>query len=560
MKIERAVRPIRILFIGFQDQDNLGLRYLMAAASAAGHEAEIATFSTDPGVLVARVRAFNPDLIGLSLIFQFMTRSFAEVVAEIRASGVRAHMSLGGHYPSFDPKAVLRAIPGADSIVRFEGEATLLDLADRLGRGLEWRDIPGLAARLVDGEVKINAVRHQIDPLDALPWPVRDDIPYEEADRPTASILASRGCPWDCSFCSIRPFYEAQGGSLRRMRKPADVVEEMRHLYHDRGVTMFLFQDDDFLATGSRARNWAGEIADRIAASDIGGRVAWKMSCRSDEVRPDILERLKAGGLTHVYMGVESGDETGLGNMNKMLKPDRHLAAGQMLRSAGLSFDFGFMLMDPWSDLSQVRANVDFLDRFVGDGWSVLGFCRMLPYAGTPVWDRLTAEGRLLGTEAEPDYAFLDPKLDRFYAWLLETFHTRNFTTRGLSHILRTIIFESRLHVGEMAWMTPIEVATVQYMAAQANRTATTILRAAIDHVERTGLQDLSVSFGYLAELTEREKTEEARLTAQLAAFWGDPSRQARRRTTSRKLPDTGFAGGWTYSSGAWETRGEGVR
>jgi anaerobic magnesium-protoporphyrin IX monomethyl ester cyclase len=82
------------------------------------------------------------------------------------------------------------------------------------------------------------------------------------------------------------------------MRSPVDVVEEMRHLFHDRGVALFLFQDDDFLVTGSRAWVWAGEVADRLADSDIAGRIAWKMSCRSDELRPDIIAPMKRGGLT----------------------------------------------------------------------------------------------------------------------------------------------------------------------------------------------------------------------------------------------------------------------
>ncbi|MFC6638006.1 hypothetical protein [Sulfitobacter sediminilitoris] len=147
-------------------------------------------------------------------------------------------------------------------------------------------------ARLDDGAIRENRLRKQIMRLDDIPWPDRGDIAYERSERPTAAILGSRGCPWNCDFCSIRPFYEAQDGALRRLRSPGDVVAEMRHLYHDRGVALFLFQDDDFLATGARARNWAGDVADLIADSDIGGKVAWKMSCRSDELRPDIIRRL----------------------------------------------------------------------------------------------------------------------------------------------------------------------------------------------------------------------------------------------------------------------------
>jgi anaerobic magnesium-protoporphyrin IX monomethyl ester cyclase len=69
----------------------------------------------------------------------------------------------------------------------------------------------------------------------------------------------------------------------------------------------------------------------------------------------------------------------------------------------------------------------------------------MLPYAGTPMAKKLAAEGRLGATAFEPDYRFRDPRLDRFFAWVLETFHTRNFTNQGPAHILRCFIFESRL-------------------------------------------------------------------------------------------------------------------
>ncbi|UWQ98457.1 B12-binding domain-containing radical SAM protein [Rhodobacteraceae bacterium S2214] len=553
-------RHLRCLFIGFQDQDNLGLRYLMSSAQSAGHDTEIQTFEADPRPILEAVRQKKPDFIGFSLIFQFMTRQFADVIEALREAGVTAHISVGGHFPSFNHQSVMDAAPGIDSVIRFEGEATMTDLLAALATDQDWSKIPGLAARLLSGDVRSNPLRGQIMELDTLPWPERADIAYERADQPTAAILGSRGCPWNCDFCSIRPFYEAQEGSLRRLRSPKDVVEEMRHLFHDRGVALFLFQDDDFLATGSRARQWAGEIADRIAESDIGGHVAWKMSCRSDELRPDIIAQMKRGGLTHVYMGVESGDETGLKNMNKLLKPEKHIAAGNMLRDAGLSFDFGFMLLDPWSDFVQVRNNIDFLDAFVGDGWSVAGFCRMLPYAGTPIEKRLGKEGRLIGTEQEPDYRFLDTKLDRFYAWMLETFHTRNFTTEGLSHILRGMVFESRIQVDHAAWMSREETRWLQYIVSRSNKTATTALRLAVDYFEETPYDEIAVHSGYLAILTEREKAEEQILTRQLEAFWNEPERRTRRRARQDARLAGGFDQSWTFAENEFEARGVGVR
>lgn len=548
--------PGFVLLVGFQDQDNLGLRYLMSSVNAAGHRAEIATYHSDPATLLARIERERPDVVGFSLIFQYMAPDFGRVIDGLRARGVAAHITMGGHYPSFDYREVLERIPGLDSIVRFEGENTLVELLDKLVKGENWSGIDGLAYRLDDGRITSNRLRDPIADLDSLPWPDRAAIDYESHPMPTASILGSRGCPWNCSFCSIRPFYEAQGGRLRRLRAPEAVFEEMLYLYRERDVPVFLFQDDDFLATGSRARDWACAIADLVIGHGLSGKIAFKMSCRSDEIRKDAIEHLIAGGLTHVYMGVESGDPGSLANMNKMLQPETHLEAGRLLKKLGLSFDFGFMLLDPQSTFDSVRNNIDFLEAFVGDGWSVAPFCRMLPYSGTPVRDRLANEGRLLGTPFEPDYRFLDPKLDLFYDWMLQTFYRRNFTTEGLCHILRALNFEARLRLGDRNKVRPEHRTYLAHVTALCNRLACYTLSQALDHIEETPLGELERDDGYLRRLTDHELAEEARLSSELTAYlnWvhgSDP-----------QLPGPvqgGFDKSWTLAEGDREAAGVGA-
>lgn len=511
-------RPQRALLVGFQDQDNLGLRYLSSAARSAGHETEIATYEADASALVRQVLAGGYDFIGLSLIFQYMTPSFASAVGALREAGVKAHISMGGHYPSFAYEEVMRGAPGLDSIVRFDGELTLSSLLNCLSHGAEWRETAGIAFRGDDGAIHANCLREPLADLDALPWPDRDTIDYENHILSTASVLGSRGCPWDCSFCSIRPFYEAQGGQLRRLRKPDAVVDEMIDLHERRSVPVFLFQDDDFLATGRRAREWAGGIADRLVEEGFAGDIAFKISCRSDEIDEAAIRRLMAGGLTHVYMGVESGDETSLATMNKKLGPQRHVRAGEILKSLGLSFDFGFMLMEPYSTFETIRNNIAFLDAFVGDGWSVAPFCRMLPYAGTPIRERLVKEGRLTGSEFQPDYRFLDPKLDIYYEWMIETFHRRNFTAEGLCHLLRYYLFEARLRLRGKG-VAPQRLAQLQYIAAVANGVACQVLRSALDHIERTPLETLRRDREFLKALTAHEAREEEQLMQDLRRY-----------------------------------------
>ena len=548
-------RPQKAFLLGFQDQDNLGLRYLASAASASGHRASIMTYGSDPEAILKRIRAEKPDVVGFSLIFQYMAPDFGRVIKALRDGGVTCHFTMGGHYASFEPAEILKQTPGLDSVVRFDGEMTLVKILHCLSSGSDWRTLPGIAFHSDDGQVVVGAPAKVVEDLDILPRPDRRSIDYESHPMPTASVLGSRGCPWDCSFCSIRPFYEDQGGTLRRLRKPREIVDEMLDLHINRKVPIFLFQDDDFLAGGKNAKLWAMEIADLIAAAGFSGEIAFKVSCRSDEIDEEILRRMMAGGLTHVYMGVESGDEEGLINMSKRMKPEAHLKAGRILKKLGLSFDFGFMMVDPYSTFRSIRQNVTFLEEFIGDGWTVAPFCRMLPYAGTPIKRKLEAEGRLLGTAFEPDYKFLDPKLDLFYEWMIDTFYERNFTNQGLCHMFRGLLFEAHLRLTTRNRVSDGQRAHLHHLTSVCNRVACYTLRCAIDHIESTPLSTLECERGYLQGLTAHEKHEEARLTREVAQYyeWVHQDR------SELPGPVGGFEKSWTFYEGDREAAGVGA-
>jgi len=539
-----------VLLVGFQDQDNLGLRYLLSSVQQAGFQARIVTYQANPAPLVELVQQECPQVIGFSLIFQYMAPDFGQVIQALRDSGVTAHITMGGHYPSFDYAEVLQRIPGLDSIVRFEGELTLVELMGKIDAGEDWRTIQGLAFRSGD-TIVATPLRPAVTDLDMLPWPNREDIDYHAHELPTASVLGSRGCPWDCSFCSIRPFYEAQEGPLRRMRRPEAIVEEICAIHRECDVPVFLFQDDDFLGGGRRARQWACAIADGLAQAGLAGKVAFKVSCRSDEIDADCMQQLIAGGLTHIYMGVENGDPQGLINMSKRIKPEQHLRAGHILKELGLSFDFGFMLLDPYSTFEMVRNNIDFLETFVGDGWAVASFCRMLPYAGTPLKTKLEQSGRLLGTPFEPDYRFLDPKLDIFYDWMLETFHERNFTNRGLCHILKSMLFEARLRLPEHTSFNDFDRAYVQHLTAVCNGLAIYTLRAAVDYLIATPLDTLEHDRSFLQQLTRHERAEEERLLREVVDFyWSVRQRKTLRSAETPLSMVGGFEKSWTVAEG----------
>lgn len=403
-----------VVLVGFLAQGNLGLGYLAATLKEAGHSVTVLDFESAPEEILQTIARTRPVLVGFSLIFQFYIRRFGALIRFLRENGIACHFTMGGHYPSLSHEQTLATVPELDSVVRFEGELTLLDLVEALGMGAEWRQIPGLAHTGPAGMVS-TCERRLIDDLDRLPYPERDFEPEIVLGRKAMPLLASRGCARTCSFCSIHTFYRTAPGKVVRTRRPAEVVREMLWLHETRGISIFLFQDDDFPLFGKVWRRWAGQFVDELHRSGLSRRIIWKINCRADAVEPDLMARMRDAGLYIVYMGLESGTEEGLRVLNKGITVEQNLRAVRVLKELGIMFEFGFMLLDPSSTFDSVRANIDFLRAIVGDGSASATFCRMLPYDGTPIKDLLASEGRLKGDVTAPDYDFLDPRLDDFY-------------------------------------------------------------------------------------------------------------------------------------------------
>ena len=405
-------RPV--VLIGFQKQGNLGIGYLASALGRQGYRVVMIDFQETQAEILGTVRAAQPVLVGFSLIFQFYLPEFADLVRYLRSQGVSCHFTIGGHFPSLSYRQTLHMIPELDSVVRFEGEDTLCELVDSLSAGRPWQGLNGIAHHAETG-ISSNALRPLVHDLDDLPYPTRAFNPMTVLGHRIMPILASRGCARTCSFCSIHTFYRSAPGKVVRIRKPAAVVQEMRALHDERGITIFLFQDDDFPLFGPSWRRWTMELVEELSRRDLVGRVIWKINCRADAVEATLFRHLREAGLYVVYMGLESGSEEGLEVLNKEVTVEENLRAVATLKELGLMFQYGFMLFDPSSTFESVRANVAFLRRIAGDGSVAATFCRMLPYDGTPIKDELERTGRLRGDVCNPDYDFLDPRLGRYF-------------------------------------------------------------------------------------------------------------------------------------------------
>ena len=168
---------------------------------------------------------------------------------------------------------------------------------------------------------------------------------------------------------------------------------------------------------------------------------------------------------------------------------------------------------------------------------------------------RLEAEGRMLGIAFEPDYKFLDPKLDIFYEWMIATFYERNFTNQGLCHMFRGLNFEASLRLPRRNRVSDAQRSSLRYLTSVCNRVACYTLRCAVDHLENTPLSILEHDRRYLEGLTAHEKREETQRTNEVGQYYN----WVHEDNSELPGPVGDFDKSWTFYEGDREAAGVGA-
>jgi anaerobic magnesium-protoporphyrin IX monomethyl ester cyclase len=415
------MRDNPVFFVAFQEQDNLGVGYISSMLLQAGFDIKIIDFCVGKESILKQIIQYNPLVVGFSIIFQYHIYDFKDLISYLRKHGVSCHFCAGGHYPSLRYSELLEIIPQLNSVALFEGEYTFLELVQSIYDGKEWKHIQGIAYR-ENGATMVNSLRPLEENLDNFPPPVRHPLRKYVLGRKYATILAGRGCFYDCSFCSIRKFYSQPPGPLKRVRRPEMVVREMELLYQQLDSSIFMFQDDDFPVAAKRGKEWVTRFCELLVEKKLSHKILWKINCRPDEVEAGLFKLMKNSGLFLVYLGIESGTDYGLRLMNKHMTTEKSIKAVNTLKELGIKYDFGFMLFDPSTTHQSIRDNLDFLEKICGDGYSPVTSCKMLPYAETKIEHELKKEGRLKGKPGFEDYDFMDNSLNHLYAFMTDCF------------------------------------------------------------------------------------------------------------------------------------------
>ena len=311
---------------------------------------------------------------------------------------------IGGHLASALPRFLVEHLP-VDFVAVGEGEETMVELAGALDDGKTPASVRGLWFRDPTGRIVRTPERPRLKSLGNLPLPPWDLFPMEiylrdphpglgcRTDGEGAglvSIMASRGCPFDCIYCD-----HTVKGYRPRYRPVESVLHEMEVLlekYGDR-IKVFYFWDDILIWD----RRWVHEFCEGLTRKGL--QVQWTCNGHVNRVDRRLAEEIKSAGCVNIRFGIESGSQRILDALNKGVRVERALTALRTCLDAGLSLTLYIMVGMTGENDDSIRETVDFFRRLIRPFYlsqiKRLHFFMLTPFVGTKLFDRVRAQGRV---------------------------------------------------------------------------------------------------------------------------------------------------------------------
>jgi len=359
----------------------IGLGCLQAMLKSRGFPCRLANLSgKSRKEILAYFRGQAPEVIGVSM-FTFNRKRSGELLRLAREACPSAVLLTGGPHPTHLAEEVFEDCPVLDAIVRGEGEAVLLGIAERLaaapGSRL-WARTPGLILR--DGDSGLQPVLEDLDTIGLA-------VEHFEADflddvGQLAYLSTSRGCPATCNFCNTPDFW----GTAIRFRSPESVCREMELLRRRHGLTYFSFRDDTFTANRARVMR----LMDLIQGGGL--HPLWNCQSRVNLVDEDRLVAMKRAGCEFMQFGVEHGSERVLALLDKGTSMKQARNALGLVRRVGMNLGIYLITGIPGEEWSDVEESVELIrDARPHD----VQVSPLALYPGTRLFDQYRAEGRI---------------------------------------------------------------------------------------------------------------------------------------------------------------------
>ncbi len=408
----------------------LGPAYLAAVLEKAGYRAGIIDavgediFNIRPSAdgtcnvqglgAEAILERIDPDIgvLGVSMMFSQEWVLHREFIRAAREAFPDVIIVGGGEHGTALPEYVLRDCPEIDYLVLGEGELTFLELVHHLFTGEDPRAVGGVAHIDEAGKFVINGLSRRIGQIDRLPRPAWHLCGVENyfIDNWTMGIsmgrnmpiLATRGCPYQCTFCSNPTMWTTR----YLMREPAEVVDEIEDLIADHGANSIDFFDLTAIVKKEWILAFCAEIERR------GVDVAWQLpsGTRSEALDAETLAAIKRTGCRLLVYSPESGSPTTLEKVKKKIKLERAIASMREAVRVGHTVKLNFVIGFPHETLREVRQTLAFAWRMAVVGVDDCNISVYTPYPGSELFQQLRAD-EIIG---ELDDAYFNSLLAQF--------------------------------------------------------------------------------------------------------------------------------------------------
>lgn len=350
--------------------EHLGILYIASSLRRHFTENELEIKVTYGPVFGSTLDDEKPDIVGLSSVSQnyHIAQRYAKLCRErnipVIVGGV--HISTLPHTLTEDMDVGI-INEGEDAIVELmrvfmeDGSLTRQKLA--AVKGIVYHDGGGLVT---------TPSRERIKDLDTLPIPAR-----ELYHHPRRGIFTSRGCPYECTFCFSKPFW----GAKARFFSPEYVVKEMAHIVERFNVSQLSIYDDLFIAPRARFK----KMVELIREAGLHKKITFNCNVRPNEITDEVAELLKSMNITHVFLGIESGNQRVLKYLKKQAATvEQNRNAIRILKKHGIITYGGFIIGSPDETREEIMDTYRFIRKSGIDGFSPL---MLTPLPGTPVWN-----------------------------------------------------------------------------------------------------------------------------------------------------------------------------
>lgn len=329
-------------------------------------------------------------IIGITIMFSQEWPHIRELIKKIRKNHPDAIIVTGGEHVTAMPEYSLNDCPAIDYIIRGEGELAFLEFVSAVAQGIDPKTLQGLSF-LRDGVYSDNKLAPRIKTLDNFPWPAWQLMDVEPYFRPndsfglsrtkTMGILATRGCPYQCTFCSNEQMYTTQ----YKMRPVQDVINEIKFYKAKYDINSVEFYD----LTAIVNSKWILDFAHEIKVNNLN--IEWQLpsGTRSEALSDEVLMRTKESGLSFITYAPESGSERMLKSIKKRVSLDKMFLSIKSAKKHNLIVKVNFIIGFPEETRMDVYKTAFCISKLAFMNVDDCNVALFSPYPGSELYNSL---------------------------------------------------------------------------------------------------------------------------------------------------------------------------